>query len=84
MNCQLVQPHVFIDYVASRGYKALPLTNSQAAAEGADLKIMAYELIGPRRNRTVVIKDGDGLLSLDAAALWCDGVDYSTSKLRRV
>lgn len=76
-----VQPREFIDYVTSRGYKALPLTNSQAVAEGAELKIMAYELVGPRHNRTIVMKNADGLLPLDDAALWCDGVDYATKKV---
>lgn len=73
----------FIAHVEARGYKALPLTNSDAVAEGAELQITAYELKGPRGHKTIVLKNGDGLLSLDAANLWCDGVDFATAKITK-
>jgi len=70
-------------YVAGRGYKAQPLMNTLAAADGAQLKVMAYQLAGPRGNRTTVAQDRDGEYSFDAVKLWCDGVDYATSRLKR-
>ena len=73
-----VKPEDFIAYVNSRSYVAVPLTNSQAAAEGAEPRIGGYELRGPRGNRHVTLKNRDGLLPLGEARLWCDGVDYAT------
>ena len=80
---QTVTPTEFTAYVASRGYRTEPMFNSIAAGDGAPLEVTGYELRGPRGNKTVVIKEKDGRLSLFSAQLWCDSVDYATSKLRR-
>lgn len=80
---EYVAPHAFIDFVKARGYRAIPITNTTAASEGADLQIVAYELRGPRGNKKVVGKNRDGLLPLFDAKLWCDGVDYATAKTKR-
>ena len=78
----LVPPRTFTDYVAERGYTTSPVVNGQGAvADGQDLRVVGYDLIGPRGNRGFVPKDGD-LIDLDAAALWCDGVDYATRKVQ--
>lgn len=71
-----------VAYVESRGYTATPVTNSTVAAAGVPLKVVGYELSGPRGSKTFLPKDKDDLLSLDAAALWADGVDYASSKAK--
>lgn len=77
-----VTPGEFTAYVAERGYKVEPITNSiEAAQEGADLVIMGYRLIGPRNNRTTVGRDADGTYDIGAASLWADGVDYATAQI---
>lgn len=81
VKINLVHARDLVAYVQSRGYQASPLINSVAVAEGAELRIGGYELRGPRGNRTVILKDADGLMPLDSAALWCDSVDYATRKL---
>jgi hypothetical protein len=68
-------------YVASRGFKAQPIMNTHAAAEGQPLRVMGYQLKGPRGNRTTVAQTPDGDYSFDAVRLWCDGVDYATTKV---
>ena len=82
MNLTYLQPHDFIAYVESRGYRATPITNTIAAAEGAYLKVVGYELRGPRGNKTVVGKRPDGTLPKFDAELWCDGVDYATARIK--
>jgi hypothetical protein len=82
MNAFL-SPREFTAYVEQRGYKATPVTNSIAAAEGADLMIVGYELRGPRGNKKFVGKNSDGLLPQFDAQLWADGVDYATAKFSR-
>jgi len=83
MTQSFVPPADLVAYVEARGYAITPITNATAAAQdGVDLKIMAYELRGPRGNKTILCKNRDGLLSLGAAQLWCDGVDYATASLR--
>jgi hypothetical protein len=73
----------FVEYVKNRGYTCEPLTNSGACAqEDAALKIMGYRLVGPRRNTTIVPKGPNDQLDLEQASLWCDGVDYSTKKIK--
>ena len=47
------------------------------------LRICGYTLKGPRGNKTVVIKNEDGLLPVTDADLWCSGVDYATMKLKQ-
>jgi hypothetical protein len=79
---QRVNTREFLSYVASRGYRANPFLNTTAAAEGQPIKVVGYELIGPRRNRKVVPVMPDGLLPLLDVVLWCDGIDYATSKIR--
>ena len=84
MARQYIPPRDLIDYVQARGYRAWPVTNCQQFIhEGVELRICAYELRGPRGHRTVVVKDPQGLLSLDHAAIWCDGVDYATHKVQQ-
>jgi hypothetical protein len=78
---EFVTPREFVAYVESRGYAAAPITNTTAAASGADLEIVGYELRGPRGNKTVVGKT-DGKLPLFDARLWADGVDYATRKIK--
>ena len=76
-------PQDFIAYVEGRGYRAVPIANTIAVAlDGADLAIVGYELRGPRGNETVVGKRSDGTLPKFDAELWCDGVDYATSRLK--
>jgi hypothetical protein len=70
-----------MDYVASRGYRSGPVTNSYAAANGEPLRVMGYALLGPRGNRTVVCRYPDDTYSFDAVKLWCDGVDYATKRV---
>lgn len=78
---KMAAPLDFIAYVQSRGYKATPITNHIAAMQdGAELTIMGYELHGPRRGRAFIEKR-NGLLSVDRAALYCDGWDYATRKV---
>lgn len=57
----------FAAYVKQRGYK----TNLLNGGGG-------FELIGPRKNRKVVLAHPNGLFPLDSAALWCDCVEYAT------
>jgi hypothetical protein len=64
------------EYVKSRGYKAEPILNSQAAAEGQPLQVMGYLLRGPRGNKKVVTPD-----DMFGTELWCDGVDYATKRI---
>ena len=76
-------PQDFIAYVEGRGYRAVPITNTIAVAlDGADLAIVGYELRGPRGNKTVVGKRSDGTLPKFDAELWCDGVDYTTARIK--
>jgi hypothetical protein len=70
-------------YVESRGFKANPLMNTQAATEGDPLRIMGYQLTGPRGNRTTIVQDRDGSYRFDGIKLWCDCVDYATSKIMK-
>lgn len=80
---KMAAPRDFVFYVQSRGYRATPITNCIAAVQdGAELTIVAYELHGPRRGRAIVEKSPDGLLSMDRAALYCDGWDYATRKMQ--
>ncbi|WP_210180604.1 hypothetical protein, partial [Bradyrhizobium jicamae] len=51
------------EYVASRGYRSEPFTNSWEAAEGAPLRVMGYTLRGPRGNRTVMARYPDDTYS---------------------
>jgi hypothetical protein len=75
-------PRALAAYVEARGYRVSPLTNSVAVAqENAPIETKAYELLGPRRNRTVVMKGQDGCVSGREVALWCDGVDYASKKV---
>lgn len=84
MARHFVPPRLLIDFVESRGFKAMPVTNcQQAIQEGVELRICGYELLGPRGNRTVVAKDQQGLLPLDHAEAWCDGVDFATHKINQ-
>lgn len=79
---KMIAPRDFAAYVQSRGYRATPITNCIAAVQdGKELTVVAYELHGPRRGRAIVEKSPDGLLSLDRAALHCDGWDYATRKM---
>lgn len=78
-----VGPREFCAYVDCRGYEAFPVTNTIAASEGQPLEVVGYDLRGPRGNKTFVPKGKDGKLSIEAAALWCDGVDYATTKINR-
>jgi hypothetical protein len=79
---KMAAPRDFVDYVQSRGYTATPITNCIAAVQdGVKLTVVAYEMRGPRRGRAIVEKSPDGLLSLDRAALHCDGWDYATRKM---
>lgn len=79
---KMAAPRDFIDYIQFRGYRATPITNCIAAVQdGAELTIVAYELHGPRRGRAIVEKSPEGLLSIDRAALHCDGWDYATRKM---
>jgi hypothetical protein len=64
-------------YVESRGYKAEPLLNSIAAAEGRPLEVVGYTLRGPRGNKKVVTPD-----DMFGTKLWCDSVDYATKRVR--
>lgn len=73
--------HQLMNYVAGRGYRSGPMTNSWEAANGAPLRVMGYMLLGPRGNRTTVACYPDGTYSFDAVKLWCDGVDYATRKV---
>ena len=59
-------------YVNKRGYQATPVNGT-----------MGFELTGPRGNRTIVMAHRNGLFPLESAALWCDGVDYSTMAMHR-
>lgn len=65
------------EYVEARGYQATRLFNTIAAAEGEPVKLMGYQLNGPRGNKTFIETD-----NLEAARLWCDGVDYATGRLK--
>lgn len=74
----------FLEYVASRGYKAQPLLNTaEVGMDGVPLRVVGYTLLGPRGNQTVVPKDADGRLARCHAKLWADGVDYATSRVAR-
>lgn len=78
----MAAPRDFIAYVQYRGYTATPITNCIAAIQGgAELRVVAYELTGPRGSRAIVEKSPDGLLSVDRAALHCDAWDYARSKV---
>lgn len=63
-------------YVESRGYHAKPILNTDAATQGLPLRVMGYELRGPRGNKTVITGE-----DMFVAKLWCDGVDYATRKM---
>ena len=77
-----VQPANLIAFMTARGYRAEPFTNLIEAADCADLRILGYHLLGPRGHKTTLLKNRDGLLSLSAARLWCDSVDYATAQKR--
>lgn len=76
-----VGPSGLVAFVRSRGYEASPILNTIAASEGAPLAVIGYDLRGPRGSKLFLPMDWAGLLSLDAAALWADGVDYATARL---
>lgn len=57
----------FAAYVKQRGYKASLLSGGGC-----------FELVGPRKNRKIVLAHPSGLFPLDSAALWCDCVEYAT------
>jgi hypothetical protein len=78
-----VSPEDLIAYVTRRGYRANPMLNTIAAGAGQPLAVTGYLLIGPRGNRHALVKTREGLLPLDDAKLWCDGVDYATAAIRR-
>lgn len=81
----LVTPREFLSYVAGRGYQAAPVVNTATAAgDGQPIRVVGYELTGPRRNRKTVPLSPDGRLPLFDAVLWCDGVeDITTRRARR-
>jgi len=67
-----------IGYIHDRGYRAERIFNDQE--QGAALRTVGLKLIGPRGNKHTLVSD-DGLVDLDMASLWCDGVDYATTKI---
>ena len=69
-------------FVEGRGYRAVPVTNAVAAADGAPLEVVGYDLRGARGNKTFIARTGGGF-SLSQAALWADGVDYATDKVEK-
>lgn len=75
----------FLSYVASQGYRANPVLNglNSEPVGSQPLKVVGYELVGPRRNRKLVLLSSDGLLPLLDVVLWCDGVHGANVKPRR-
>lgn len=71
------------EYIEGRGYRATPVTNTIAAASGAPLEVVGYDLRGPRGNKHFVGKESDGCFRIESAKLWADGVDYATAKLAK-
>lgn len=77
---QMVDARGLVSFVEERGYRATAVTNAIAAAEGAPLVVIGFELRGPRGNKHFIPKDRDGQFSLDDAKLWADCVDYASAK----
>lgn len=66
---------------AAGSFRAEPILNSDAAAEGSPLKVMGYTLRGPRGNRKVVELDDDGMVDFASVKLWLDGIAYANAKI---
>lgn len=81
MSDSAARPYVtareLAEYVASRGYAAVPIKTGGVGL----VRVAGFTLQGPRGNKTTVINRPDGLFSLDEAKLWCDGVDYATGRV---
>ena len=69
-------------YVESRGFRTERVFNTTSLElDGAELLVVALNLFGPRGNKGFLgLTDGRG--DLNAAKLWCDGVDYSTARIK--
>lgn len=78
-----IPPQEFLDYVRIRGIKAEPIHNDIAAAQnGTPLQVRGYDLIGPRKNRKVVVIEQNGTLNLSPVKLWLDGIEYASIALK--
>lgn len=77
-----VEPHEMIALVTARGFRSEPLLNTGAVEPGVPLAVGGFKLLGPRGNQHILIKDAAGRVDLDAARLWCDGVDYATAQVK--
>lgn len=73
----------FRAFVEGRGYRIEPITNTIAVAqEGADLRIMGYKMLGPRRSSEIISLDEDGRIDLVRARLAADTWDYATQQVK--
>lgn len=72
-------------YVESRGYRTERVFNSLQfnIDPTVDLRVTGLSLLGPRGNKGFVALELAGCGDFDTVKLWCDGVDYATTALRR-
>lgn len=78
-----ITPRELQKMAVAGSFRVEPILNSIAAAEGEPLRVAGFTLHGPRRNRTVLFLDADGLVDVAPVTLWLDCIDYATAKMRR-
>jgi len=80
-----VHPQDMINFVEARGYSVERIFNTTQVWLDTDvqLRCVGYSLRGPHGTKTVLKIDANGLVDLNAARLWCEGVDRSKQRVQR-